>query len=48
MTRDIRRNINEEARIIPESCNCSGYTMAAVATSLLFCAGIIIYALLAA
>ncbi len=48
MTRDIRKNINEEMKIIPESCNCSGYTMAAVGASLLFCVGIIIYAIFAA
>lgn len=48
MTRDIRNNINEEIKIVPENYNCSGYTMAAVAGSLLLCVGIIIYALLAA
>ena len=48
MTRDIRKNINEDARIITDNCNCSGYTMAAVGASLLFCVGVIIYALLAA
>ena len=48
MTRDIRKNINEDARIIPENCNCSAYTMATVAASLLFCVGVIIYALFAA
>jgi hypothetical protein len=48
MTRDIRKNINEEIRVIPENLNCSGYTMAAVAAGLLFCVGIIVYALLTA
>ncbi len=48
MTRDLRKNINEDMRIVPENCNCSVYTMAAVAGCLLFCVGIIIYALLAA
>ena len=48
MTRDLRKNINEDMKIIPENCNCSIYTMATVAGCLLFCVGIIIYALLAA
>ena len=48
MTRDIRKNISEETRIMPENCNCSVYTMGAVAASLLFCVGVIVYALFAA
>lgn len=47
MTRDIRKDI-EDIRLVTENCNCSVYTMAAVAGCLLFCAGIIIYALFAA
>lgn len=31
--------------LVSENCNCSGYTMAAVAGSLLLCVGIVIYAL---
>lgn len=46
MTRDYRQ-INEE-NIIKENCNCSGYTMAAVAGCLLLCIGIVIYALICA
>ena len=48
MTRNIRKNENEmlDMNLIPETCNCSGYTMAAVAGGLLLCLGIIIYALL--
>ena len=48
MTRDIRKNINEEMRIVPENLNCSAYTMATVAAGILFCVGIVIYALLTA
>ena len=51
MTRNIERNENElyngmDMRLVPEDCNCSGYTMAAVAGGLLLCLGIIVYALL--
>lgn len=48
MTRDMRDIRNEDMRIVPQNCNCSGYTMAAVAGCLLLCLGIIIYAFLAA
>lgn len=48
MTQNIRERINNEMRIVPENCNCSIYTMAAVAGCLLLCAGIIIYALIGA
>ena len=48
MSGNIRRNENEtmDMRLIPETCNCSGYTMAMVAGGLLLCLGIILYALL--
>ena len=45
MTGDIRRN-REDLRMISEDCNCSGYTMAAVAGCLLLCLGIVVYALI--
>lgn len=48
MTGDIRRMMEEENRILTENCNCSVYTMAAVAGCLLLCVGIIIYALIGA
>lgn len=32
--------------LVAENCQCSGYTMAAVAGGLLLCLGIIVYALL--
>jgi hypothetical protein len=49
MTRNIRKNENEmmDMRLMSENCNCSVYTMGAVATGILFCLGVIIYALLA-
>ena len=49
MTRNIRKNENEimDMRLMSENCNCSVYTMGAVAAGILFCVGIIIYALLA-
>ena len=47
MTRNVRKETYEDMRIVPENCQMSGYTMAAVAGCLLFCVGIIIYALLA-
>ena len=48
MSGNIRKNENEmmDMRLIPETCNCSGYTMAMVAGGLLLCLGIILYALL--
>lgn len=48
MSGNIRRNENEtmDMRLIPETCHCSGYTMAMVAGGLLLCLGIILYALL--
>ena len=48
MSGNIRKNENEmmDMRLIPETCNCSGYTMATVAGGLLLCLGIILYALL--
>ena len=48
MSGNIRKNENEmmDMRLIPESCNCSGYTMAMVAGGLLLCLGIILYALI--
>lgn len=48
MTRDVRQDVNENMNIVNEDCNCSGYTMAAVAGCLLLCLGIIVYALLCA
>ena len=39
-------NNGMDMRLIPETCNCSGYTMGAVAGGLLLCIGIIIYAIL--
>ena len=46
MSGNIRKNENEtmDMRLIPENCNCSGYTMAMVAGGLLLCLGIILYA----
>ena len=48
MMENIRKNENEEMdmRLIPETCNCSGYTMAMVAGGLLSCLGIILYAII--
>ena len=51
MTRNIERNENElyngmDMHLVQEDCNCSGYTMAAVAGGLLLCLGVIVYALL--
>ena len=48
MTGDLRQVKNEEMNILPENCNCSVYSMAAVAGCLLLCIGIVIYALLCA
>ncbi len=48
MTRDFRQITEENTNIVKEDCNCSGYTMAAVAGCLLLCIGIILYALIAA
>ena len=48
MTRDVRQDVNENMNIVNENCNCSTYTMAAVAGCLLLCLGIIVYALLCA
>ena len=45
---NMRERNNNEMGIAPENCNCSIYTMAAVAGCLLLCVGIIIYALLGA
>ena len=49
MTRNIRNNENEmmDMRLMAENCNCSIYTMGAVAAGILFCVGIILYALIA-
>lgn len=48
MSGNIRKNENEmmDMRLIPENCNCSGYTMATVAGGILSCLGIILYALI--
>ena len=48
MSGNIRKNENEmmDMRLVPENCNCSGYTMAMVAGGLLSCLGIILYALI--
>lgn len=48
MSGDMRQRANNDMRIVPENCNCSIYTMAAVAGCLLFCVGIIIYAIFGA
>ena len=50
MSGNIRRNENEimDMRLMAENCNCSVYTMGAVALGILFCVGIVLYALLAA
>ncbi len=50
MTGELRQNTREEINVFDEdiACNCSPYTMAAVAGCLLFCIGIIIYALIGA
>ena len=37
-----------DMRLMAENCNCSVYTMGAVALGILFCVGIVLYALLAA
>ena len=37
-----------EDKLMAEGCNFSGYSMAAIAGGLLFCLGIIFYAILAA
>ena len=34
------------AALVAENCNCSGFSMAAVAGALLLCLGIVVYALL--
>ena len=49
MTKNIRKNENEmmDMRLMAENCNCSIYTMGAVAAGILFCIGIILYALIA-
>lgn len=46
MTRNFERTTNEEMNLVSENLNCSIYTMGAIATSLLSCIGIVIYALL--
>ena len=46
-TVDMTEKVNGE-QLVCEDCNCSGYTMAAVAGCLLLCLGIIVYALLCA
>ena len=50
MPRNIRKNENEmmDMRLVSDNCNCSIYTMGAVAAGILFCLGIVLYALLAA
>ena len=48
MTGDLRQRNAEDMKIVPENCNCSVYSMAAVAGCLLLCIGIVIYALLCA
>lgn len=48
MTREFRQIAEENKNIVKENCNCSGYTMAAVAGCLLLCIGIVIYALIGA
>ena len=35
-----------DTALVAEDCQCSGYTMAAVAGALLLCLGIVVYALL--
>lgn len=48
MVRNIERKDNEimDMRLTSENCNCSVFTMGALACGLLFCLGIIVYALL--
>ncbi len=48
MTGELRKNTRSNINFAHEDCevNCSPYTMAAVAGCLLFCIGIIIYALI--
>ncbi len=54
MTGELRQNTREDIKGFDKTfdedcvCNCSPYTMAAVAGCLLFCIGIIIYALIGA
>lgn len=48
MTRNIRKEEIQEYGMIPETCQISGYSLAAMAGCLLLCVGIILYALLAA
>ena len=50
MSGNIGRNEKEimDMRLMAENCNCSVYTMGAVALGILFCVGIVLYALLAA
>lgn len=48
MTKEFRRASEDNMNIVKENCNCSGYTMAAVAGCLLLCIGIVIYALICA
>ena len=48
MTKEFRQISEENVKLVTENCNCSGYTMAAVAGCLLLCLGIIIYALIGA
>ena len=46
MTRDLRNVINERNNNGCEKANSSIYTMAAVASCLLLCVGIIVYAII--
>ena len=50
MSGNIGRNDKEimDMRLMSENCNCSVYTMGAVALGILFCIGVVLYALLAA
>lgn len=41
-------NFDDGSAIVSENCNCSVYTMASVAATILFCIGIVIYALIGA
>lgn len=40
------REVKKDMPLVAESCKCSGFTMMAVATSVLMFVGIIIYALI--
>ena len=48
MTVNMRERMDNEMKVTAENCNCSIFSMAAVAGCLLLCIGIIVYALLGA